>query len=145
VWRPLFSGEYLHCSSSSRCPASLDAPTHPRCPHETEGTNLLANSRVGLDNLPEGAYIQRPLYWMMGIAVNQQVTMMATYLRSQSMTGRGQACNCSVGGRVSGAGLTWKGANPEICGAHVFDACAQSFCTAGVCKHPAGNREVYMI
>ena len=81
----------------------------------------------------------------MCFAANQQVTMIAIYLRSQLMTSQGQACNCSVGWQVSGAGLTWEGADPQICGTHAFDACAQSFCTDGVYKRPAGNREVYMI
>jgi hypothetical protein len=82
---------------------------------------------------------------MICIAINQQVTMRAPYLRSQLMTSQGQSCNGSVGLRVSGAGLTWEGADPEVCGTHVFDACAQSFCTDGLYKPPAGNREVYMI
>jgi hypothetical protein len=100
---------------------------------------------LGLTIFQRGHIFSGQSFWMMGTAVNQQVTMIATYLRSQLMTSQGQACNCRVGWRVSGAGLTWKGAKPEICGAHVFDACAQSFCTDGLYKHPAGNREVYMI
>ncbi len=47
---------------------------------------------------------------MMYIAINQQVTMKANYLRSQLMTSQGQSCNCNAGLRISGAGLPWKGA-----------------------------------
>jgi hypothetical protein len=86
---------------------------------------------------------------MMDIAINQQVTMKANYLRSQLMTSQGQPWNCNAGLQISDVELPRKGAQPEICNAHVFSgvlyAYAQSFCADWVHKRPAGNREVYMI
>jgi hypothetical protein len=105
--------------------------------------------KVGLDNQLERVYIPRPTYWMIYIAVNQQVTMRANYLYSQLMTNQGQSATATLGCELrvlSGPGRERTPRSATLTCSRVFSMhCAQSFCPDWVHTRPAGNREVYMI